>query len=85
MQPHNPLYLSTGAAARRLHLARATLWRAPLRGAIIPAFHTPGGKLRFRVADIDAYGAHLATRAQETRQGGHAPRALEDSAYALGA
>jgi len=59
MQPNDPPYLSTGAAARRLHLSRTTLLRAAQRGAISPAFHTPGGALRFRVDDIDAYARHL--------------------------
>ncbi len=58
--PHAPPYLSTGTAARRLRLSRTTLLRAARRGAIAPAFRTPGGAFRFRVADVDAYASLLA-------------------------
>ena len=60
MPPHAPPYLSTGAAARRLHLARATLLRAMRRGALVPAFHTPGGAFRFRASDIEVYAHQLS-------------------------
>ncbi len=60
MQPNHPPYLSTGAAARRLHLSRTTLLRTAQRGAIIPAFHMPGGALRFRVTDVEAYAHQLS-------------------------
>jgi excisionase family DNA binding protein len=54
-----PLYLTTGTAARRLGLGRNTLLRAVRRGDVQPAFHTPGGDLRFREADIAAYATRL--------------------------
>lgn len=64
-------YLTTGEAARRLHIARMTVLRAVKRGAITPAFQTPGGCWRFRAADVAAYAEYLrrlpphAARAQE--------------------
>jgi len=53
-------YLTTGAAARRLHLSKMTLLRALRRGEIAPAFRTPGGYARFHVADVDRYARQLA-------------------------
>ncbi len=80
MQPTDPPYLSTRAAARRLHLSRARLRRAALRGALIPAVHTLSGALRFRVAAIDAYGCHLVTQACAMGQAGRATPAPADGA-----
>ncbi len=53
-------YLTTGAAARRLHISKMTLLRALRRGEIAPTFRTPGGYARFRVADVDCYARQLA-------------------------
>src|SRR5581483_12497925 len=53
-------YLTTGHAARRLGIAKATLLRAMRRGAITPAAQTPGGCFRFRQDDVDAYARQLA-------------------------
>jgi excisionase family DNA binding protein len=53
-------YLTTGAAARRLHISKMTLLRALRRGEIAPTFRTPGGYARFRVADVDRYARQLA-------------------------
>ncbi len=53
-------YLTTGAAARRLHISKMTLLRATRRGEIAPTFRTPGGDARFRVADVDHYARQLA-------------------------
>ncbi len=78
MQPNDAPYLSTGAATRRLHLARTTLPRAALRGAIAPAFHTPGDALRFRAADIDAYARQLTDPASSPL--GRARMGAEDRA-----
>ncbi len=36
-------YLTTGAAARRLHISKMTLLRALRRGEIAPTFRTPSG------------------------------------------
>jgi len=46
-------YLTTGVAARRLHLSTMTLRHARRRGEIAPTFRTPGGDARFRVAAVD--------------------------------
>jgi excisionase family DNA binding protein len=53
-------YLTTGAAARRLHISKMTLLRALRRGEIAPTFRTPGGYARFRVVDVDRYARQLA-------------------------
>ncbi len=53
-------YLTTGAAAQRLHISKMTLLRATRRGAIAPAFRTPGGYARFHVAEVDRYARQLA-------------------------
>jgi len=53
-------YLTTGAAAQRLHISTMTLLRATRRGAIAPAFRTPGGDARFHVADVDRDARQLA-------------------------
>jgi excisionase family DNA binding protein len=53
-------YLTTGAAARRLHISKMTLLRALRRGEIAPTFRTPGGYARFLVADVDRYARQLA-------------------------
>ncbi len=53
-------YLTTGAAARRLHTSKMTLLRATRRGEIAPTFRTPGGYARFRVGDVDRYARQLA-------------------------
>jgi len=53
-------YLTTGAAARRLHISKMTLLRALRRGEIVPTVRTPGGYARFRVADVDRYARQLA-------------------------
>jgi len=63
MQPDDAPYLSTEAVARRQRLSRTTLPRTARRGAIAPAFHTPGGALRFRAAAIDAYARQLTNPA----------------------
>ena len=52
-------YLTTGAAARRLHLSTMTLLRALRRGEITPAVRTPGGYARFHGADVDRYACQL--------------------------
>jgi len=52
--------LTTGAAARRLHLSTMTLLRARRRGEIAPAVRTPGGYARFHVADVDRDARQLA-------------------------
>ena len=51
--------LSTGKAARRCGISRHALLRAAWRGDIIPIRRTPGGDLRFRPTDVDAYAARL--------------------------
>ncbi len=53
-------YLTTGAAARRLHLSTMTLPRALRRDEIAPTVHTPGGDARFHVADVDRDARPLA-------------------------
>jgi len=53
-------YLTTGAAARRLHISTMTLLRALLRGEIAPTVRTPSGDARFRVADVDRDARQLA-------------------------
>jgi len=53
-------YLTTGAAARRLHISKMTLLRALRRGELAPTFRTPGGYARFHVADVDRYARQLA-------------------------
>ena len=53
-------YLTTGAAARRLHISTMTLLRALRRGEFAPTFRTPGGDARFRVADVDRDARQLA-------------------------
>jgi len=65
-------YLSTGEAARRLGVSRYTLLRAVRQQKITPAFHTPGGRLRFSELMIDDY-AHLlgAPATQENKNGAY--------------
>jgi PAS domain S-box-containing protein len=53
------LYLSTGQAAGRCGISRHTMLRAARRGDLVPARRTPGGDLRFRPADVDAFAARL--------------------------
>jgi diguanylate cyclase (GGDEF)-like protein/PAS domain S-box-containing protein len=53
-------YLATSAVARRLGLSRSTVLRAVRRGAIRPAFHTPGGALRFWYLDVESYARRLS-------------------------
>jgi PAS domain S-box-containing protein/excisionase family DNA binding protein len=52
--------MSTGEAARRCGLSRHTLLRAARRGDLLPASRTPGGDLRFRAADVEAFAEQLA-------------------------
>jgi diguanylate cyclase (GGDEF)-like protein/PAS domain S-box-containing protein/excisionase family DNA binding protein len=47
-------YLTTGEAARLMSVSRHTLLRAVHRGEIRPAMKTPGGRLRFRLEDVEA-------------------------------
>ena len=47
-------YLTTGEAAKFIGVSRHTLLRAVHRGEIRPAMKTPGGRLRFRIDDIEA-------------------------------
>lgn len=54
------VYLTSRQASVRLGICSRTLLRAVQRGAIAPARRTPGGHARFRVADVEAYGRHLA-------------------------
>ncbi len=53
-------YLTTSAAARRLHLSTMTLPRAFPRGEIAPTVRTLGGYARFRIADVDHDARPLA-------------------------
>ncbi len=55
--------IATAAVARRLGVSRNTILRAVQRGEIRPALRTPGGALRFRPRDVDAYAARLADQA----------------------
>lgn len=47
--------LSAPQAAAYLGIANATLHRAVKRGIIAPALKTPGGNLRFTLAELDRY------------------------------
>lgn len=57
--PIGAYYLTSGQAAARLGFCKRTLLRAMHRGEITPAYQTPGGYFRFRLADIEAYAGHL--------------------------
>ncbi len=47
-------YLTSGEAARRLHIGKKTLLRAVGRGELAPVARTPRGYARFRAADVTA-------------------------------
>jgi excisionase family DNA binding protein len=53
-------FLTSGEAARRLHIGKKTLLRAVGRGDLVPAHRTPRGYARFHAADIRAYAARLS-------------------------
>jgi len=68
-----PPYLTTTQAAQRLGLSRHTILRAARRGEIAVAHRTPGGRLRFAPAAVDAYarqarGASAASTAHEGQE-----------------
>ncbi len=54
-------FLTSGEAARWLHLGKKTLLHAVVRGDLVPAHRTPRGYARFRAADIRAYAVRLST------------------------
>jgi len=54
------VFLTSGEAARRLHIGKKTLLRAVQRGDLAPAHRTPRGYARFRAADVRAYAARLS-------------------------
>ena len=62
----NTTYLSSGQAAERLGISSRTLLRAVKRGDVRPAVKSPGGWLRFRATDIDAYAARRAVEDTHT-------------------
>ena len=51
--------ISSNAAATRLGVSRATVWRAVARGLLAPSLVTPGGHRRFALADVEALAARL--------------------------
>jgi len=51
--------ISSNAAATRLGVSRATVWRAVARGLLAPALVTPGGHRRFSLADVEAFASSL--------------------------
>ncbi len=53
-------FLTSGEAARRLHIGKKTLLRAVQRGDLAPAHRTPRGYARFHAADVRAYAARLS-------------------------
>jgi diguanylate cyclase (GGDEF)-like protein/PAS domain S-box-containing protein/excisionase family DNA binding protein len=53
-------FLGTGSAAKRLGVSRHTLMRAVRRGKIQPAILTPGGRMRFRAEDVEAFAQQLS-------------------------
>jgi len=59
MEHTTTLYLTTSEAAARLGLSRPALLRAARRGDIPVSQRTPGGRLRFAPADVDAYARRL--------------------------
>jgi excisionase family DNA binding protein len=61
--------ISSNAAATRLGVSRATVWRAVARGLLAPALVTPGGQRRFAPADVEALAASL-------ERDGHGPNLL---------
>lgn len=64
MQPHTftptPYHLTSGQAAARLGVCSKTLLRAVRRGALAPAYRTPGGYYRFHPDAVEAYARRLA-------------------------
>ncbi len=52
-------YLTTGEAARRLGISKPTLRRAVQRGALCPAYRTPGGRVRFDPGVVETYARQL--------------------------
>jgi excisionase family DNA binding protein len=66
-------YLTMGEAAGRLGISKPTLRRALYRGALPLAYRTPGGYVRFRPADVEAYACHLAGPHETADSGATAP------------
>lgn len=60
-----PRYLTTGAAADALGVARNTLWSWHQRGWVKPAFITAGGQLRWDLDDLRQQVAALNERPEE--------------------
>ncbi len=65
--PIGAYYLSSGQAAARLGLCKRTLLRALHRGEIAPAYRTPEGYFRFRLADVETDAGCLTQRAKDAR------------------
>lgn len=61
----DPTVLTSGQAAARLGISKRTLLRLVQRGALHPVLRSPGGWLRFRAADIEAYAPRLSAAAHE--------------------
>lgn len=52
-------YLTTGETAQRLGISKPTLRRAVQRGALCPAYRTPGGRVRFDPSVVETYARQL--------------------------
>ena len=60
IEQRKPRYVTTGEAAKFIGVSRRTLLRAVERGELRPALKTPGGRLRFRVSDVEVLAEALA-------------------------
>ena len=56
--PNDRLF-TTGQAADLLGVSKSTLARAVQAGELIPLYRTPGGHVRFRPEDVEAYLVQL--------------------------
>jgi len=77
MMERDDAFLTSGEAARWLHIGKKTLLRAVQRGDLVPAHRTPRGYARFRAADVRAYAVRLSGAPDASRSLDGALRAAE--------
>lgn len=63
------MYITSGAAARRIGISKQAFLRAVKRGEIEPILRTPGGYFRFLVPDVEAYARRLSPRQGDPEKG----------------
>ena len=61
--PHTEELLSTVEVAALVGVTRPTVSRWVTQGLLVPATRLPGGRMKFRRADVDALVGYRATEA----------------------